>query len=123
MKQYLYVVALICFCKFASAQTAVQPAAETDKFSIEVSELSGKLNINWCDKKGLDVDYWEVQSSKEGTEFTTIGLVFGPEPGNKSNCFRFKQDKNKLEKGIVYFRVMPMIKGAASIPSNAVQVK
>ena len=123
MKQYLYALALICFCNLASAQTAVQPVNDTDRFGIEVNELSGRLSINWCDKAGVDVDYWEVQASKGGTEFVTIGLVFGPEPGNQANCFKFKQDKKKLEKGVLYFRVMPMIKGAESIPSSTVQVK
>lgn len=123
MRQYLYALAFICFCNFANAQTAVQPVIDTDKYLVEVSELSGKLNISWCDKDGVDVDYWEIQASKDGTEFSAIGLVFGPEPGNKANCFKFKQDKKKLGKAVVYFRVVPMVKGAATTPSSIVQVK
>lgn len=123
MKQYMYALALICFGNFATAQTIVKPETGKSKYSIEVGESLGKLNISWCDQDGLDVDYWEVQASKNGTEFTPIGLVFGPEPGNSANCFKFKQDKKKLKNGDVYFRVQPMIKGTASTPSIAVQVK
>ena len=96
MKIFIFLALLITGQAYAQQKTVEVSAFE--------ARMKGdNIEINWV-SIGNSSNYWEVQGSRDGIEFTSIGLVMGPDPANNDN-FRFKEKKSRVE-GFKYFRVL-----------------
>ena len=92
---------LINMSATAQSNSANSPAVIDLKVKVE----NDQIFMNWTSKLTKGVNYWEVQASKDGEEFYTIGLVLGPDPAQMGEQFMFKQKLNKMKPGLKYFRV------------------
>jgi hypothetical protein len=117
MKQFILFMAFACAGLTLAAQDmSLQNQISIDGLSVKQSNAS--LHISWQSTTGEN-NYWEVQGSKDGKAFSTIGLVMGADPKGSSNSFSFKQQTEKIKAGLKYFRVIYMEKegvGYASAP-------
>lgn len=68
------------------------------------------------------VEYCEVQASKDGKNFTTIGFVMGANPAKTDNSFSFKQQQAKIKPGMIYFRVLNIGAGDQATSSPVVKL-
>lgn len=73
--------------------------------NLQASFENNSLVINWDVTEAVAVNYSEVQSSKDGINFSTIGMVMGADPKTPGS-FKFKQNLNKMKAGKGYFRVI-----------------
>ncbi len=78
------------------------------------------LVINWNVSAIDAINYCEVQASKDGITFSTIGLVMGADP-KEPNSFKFKQGLKNLKPGQVFYRVLNVENSGRSYVSNAVK--
>jgi hypothetical protein len=62
--------------------------------------------------------YWEVQGSRDGKNFSTLGLVFGSNPKTPETGYIFKQDNKKIIPGIKYYRVL-LVENETSATASA----
>lgn len=90
-----------------------------------ISNLTAKVEnnqllINW-NIEGIDAsNYCQVQASKDGITYTTIGMVMGADPKNPTG-FKFKQSLDKLKPGQVFYRVLNMENSGLYYVSHAVK--
>ena len=99
----------------AFAQTG-NPAISNLTATVEKNNLV----INWNFPEIDGFNYCEVQASKDGVTFSTIGLVMGADP-KQPNSFKFKQGVKNLKPGQVFYRVLNVENSGRSYVSNAVQ--
>ena len=87
--------------------------------NLTATVVNNNLVMNWNVSAIDNVNYCEVQASKDGITFSTIGLVMGADP-KEPNSFKFKQGLKKLKSGQVYYRVLNVENSGKSYVSNAV---
>lgn len=92
-----------------SLNTAFAQNTTTENSSIsnlKATVVNNNIVINWNVTDELVSNYCEVQASKDGKTFSTIGLVLGADPSKNDNSFAFKQNLAKMKAGQVYYRVV-----------------
>ncbi len=104
MKQFIFLMAFAC--------TSMSVFAQENKMETPISvdglvakHTNTSLQISWQSKTS-DSNYWEVQGSTNGKDFSTIGLVMGADPKGSKGSFCFKQQSEKIKPGLKYFRVI-----------------
>ena len=77
--------------------------------------------MNWSN---TSANYYEIQASKDGKTFTTIGMVMGADPKGAGNTFSFKQQmaKLKLKPGKAYYRVLLINNDQTTTATDAVKI-
>ena len=117
MKQLIFLMAFSC----AGLNLAAQDMSSQHQISIDglsAKQSNASLQISWQSATSEN-NYWEVQGSKDGKAYSTIGLVMGADPKGSSNSFSFKQQTEKIKADLKYVRVIYMEKegvGYASAP-------
>lgn len=96
------------------------PATESQAISnVTATVVNNNIVLNWNVTNELSASICEVQASKDGKNFTSIGIVMGADPKQNNNGFAFKQNLSKIKSGMVYFRIVTV--GANANTSNAVK--
>jgi len=88
---------------FAFAQENEKSTSQKSEQAFEVQTKGNNLLLSWT-IQDADSGYWEVQASKDGLEFVTIGLVIGEHPVTKKS-YLFKQSTAKLDKRFKFVRI------------------
>jgi hypothetical protein len=119
LRNLISVVLLSVSFSAASAQTteSVNPGISNVKATI----VNNNIVLNWNVTDALASNMCEVQASKDGKNFSTIGLVMGPDPKQTNNGFAFKQNLSKMKAGQVYYRVVSVGANANGGTSNVVK--
>jgi hypothetical protein len=81
----------------------VSPLAES-LIGFSLKTLTGMVTINWTTTANSKVDYFTIQRSLNGKDFTTVTTMKG-NPGQKENEEYFFTDKNFSSAGIYYYRI------------------
>ena len=95
--------------------SAYSQKSKTDFVSINVVPTisNSTCSLSWSGDDNLDAT-WEVQASKNGKFFKTIGFVWGTSADMKGIC-QFKQQITKASKRYKSFRVIRSAASTASI--------
>lgn len=94
------VMLIICF----NANAQLNKPADITRLEVKVENRN--LLINWASSNsGID-NYWQVQGSRDGKQFSTIGLVFGEDPSTSTGNYKYKQQLGKIKPGLKYYRVL-----------------
>ncbi len=101
MKQFFYTILFVTISFVANAQKESRVIAS----NLIIIKTGENMQLNWISDAGSEGS-WEVQGSKDGKEFSTIGLVWGADPKAASNSFAFKQKLSKVQQKYAYYRVM-----------------
>ena len=105
-----------------SFSTAFSQTTATENQAISnvtATVVNNNIVLNWNVTNELSASICEVQASKDGKNFTSIGIVMGADPKQNNNGFAFKQNLSKIKSGMVYFRIVTV--GANANTSNAVK--
>lgn len=86
---------------------------------LTVEVVNNALVMNWSN---TSANYYEIQASKDGKSFTTIGMVMGADPKGAGNTFSFKQQVAKLKPGKVFYRVLLVNNNLTATATNAVKI-
>ena len=87
--------------------------------NVKASIVNNNIVINWNVTDALVSSICEVQASKDGKNFTSVGIVLGADPKQTNNGFAFKQNLSKMKAGQVYYRIVTI--GSNANASNVVK--
>lgn len=121
MKQIVSIVALIMLVISAKAQQTNTQAGNVQAENLKASLVNDNLVVTWITKSPSEANYWEVQGSVDGKNYSTIGLVLGEDP-KSNNSYLFKQNNNKIKPGFVYYRVLHIESGEKAAASNSIRL-
>ena len=123
MKQIVSIVAFVLLAFSAVAQqTNNTQAGSIQAQDLKASLVNKNLVITWVTKSASGANYWEVQGSKDGTNYSTIGLVLGEDPKSTGTSYFFKQDNNKIKPGMIYYRVLHIESEDRAAASNSIRL-
>jgi hypothetical protein len=74
---------VLIICLSARLLTLGQALASQQKLnftSFTIKSNKNKIRIDWATDKKVPANYFEVERSSDGIEFTTVALVLGPDP-------------------------------------------
>jgi hypothetical protein len=97
ISKHFSLLAAILF--IAVAANAQQVDGHINISNFKTYQSKTKQVIEWSTDAAKPTNYWMVQSSSDGKEFTTIGLVLGADPGQQGDKYIFTQPiKSKIAK-------------------------
>ena len=116
----LIIVLLLSVASTNTFSQTVQPGSNG------ITNLVAKIDnnnivINWNVTEAIASNICEVQASKDGKNFSTIGIVMGADPKQNNNSFAFKQNLTKMKAGQVYYRVLSVGSDYTATASNVVK--
>ena len=108
MSKMKRIVNLIGLISFVSCN--LQAQTNKDKETINITQLKAyekdsKIFIDWATDGNTICNYWEVQSSPNGTQFSTIALVLGPDPKHPGDRYQYRNNINEIKGTTAYFRL------------------
>ena len=115
------ICALLLAVSFTSAFSQTSLSGNPAISNLTATVVNNNIVINWNVTDELVSNYCEVQASKDGKNFSTIGIVLGADPKQNNNGFAFKQNLTKLKKGHVYYRVLSVATNDRAAASNVVK--
>jgi hypothetical protein len=118
MKQFFTIISLVFISLVAKAQNKEQSENPSVAKDLKASVAGNHLRLTWESGAVGNDKYWEVQGSRDGKNFSTIGLVFGSNPKTRETGFIFKQNSNKIIPGIKYYRVL-LVENETSATASA----
>ena len=93
ISKYLSLLATMLF--IAVAANAQQANDHINIINFKTYRSETKQVIEWATDAAKPTNYWMVQSSSDGKEFTTIGLVLGADPRQEGDKYVFTQPIKK----------------------------
>lgn len=87
------------------------------------ASVSGKnLVINWKANDVKENEYWEVQASADGKNYSTVGMVWGADPKMENGNYSFKNRTTSIKPGMKFYRVLNIQSESTAFASNSVSV-
>lgn len=112
-------IAAFLSCKINAQQSSANIKITITNF--KVYEKNDQLFINWSTDGTVATNYWQVQNSTDGKEFSTFALVFGPDPREPGDHYTY-MEKIKGEPGTkVYYRLSHIDKDGKEINSEIIR--
>ncbi len=111
---------LILAVAFTNAFSQTSNLVNTNISNLKAIVQNDRLVINWNVSDANASNYCEVQVSKDGKHFSTIGIVLGADPKQNNNGFAFKQNLAKMKTGHIYYRVLTVAANNQVSASNIV---
>lgn len=102
---------------FTALATSSPKLSVSGGLTVEV--INNAVVMNWSN---TSANYYEIQASKDGKNFTTIGMVMGADPKGAGNTFSFKQQVAKLKPGKSYYRVVLVNSNQTATATEAVKI-
>ena len=126
MKTLQKMIYLVMITVYMSGNIQAQELVNCQKFStmtnVKVYENNAQLVIDWSTDGRVETNYWQVQSSTDGQKFSTIALVFGPDPRQKGDNYQYKGKIKDASDGTeTYYRVTPVDAKGQEISTEIVQ--
>lgn len=104
IKAGLFFPALFLLSCMGEAQGRRNPS--TIKITqFNVYEKNNQIAVEWATDAAVPTNYWEVQRSADGTGFSTIALVLGPDPGKPGDTYHYKEQVGKGRHPGNYYRL------------------
>ncbi|MEO6539238.1 MAG: hypothetical protein ABIT07_12610 [Ferruginibacter sp.] len=123
MKQVFSTIAVMLVISFnVNAQEIKSKPSNLVIEGLAAKIQDNQLLINWASEDAGANNYWEVQGSRDGKEFSTIGLVLGADPQQGNGTYKFKQQIAKLKSGLKYYRVLNVESNDRATASNTVSI-
>ena len=118
---YLRNLILVTLLSVTVSTTFSQTVAieNTGISNVKATIVNNNIVINWNVTDELVSSICEVQASKDGKNFTSVGIVLGADPKQTNNGFAFKQNLSKMKAGQVYYRIVTI--GSNANASNVVK--
>lgn len=113
--------ALLLTVSFTSAFAQSGPSSNPSITNLTAAVVNHNIVINWNVTDDLAANYCEVQASRDGKNFSTVGIVLGADPKQNNNSFAFKQNLSKMKPGNVYYRVLSIVNGEKAVASNVIK--
>ncbi len=109
MKKILLITAVILTglaYNCSAQQASVQANTTLNITNFQVYAKDSKLIVDWSTDGTKATNYWEIQRSTEGVQFSTIALVLGPDPGQQpGENFKYMEKLKDAKNTNAYYRL------------------
>ena len=92
----------------ANAQSPVTTGSKIVITNFKVYENNDQLFIDWQTDGVVDANYWQIQRSADGKNYTTIAIVLGPDPRQGANRYQYKGKMRKRGESNLIYRLSPV---------------
>jgi hypothetical protein len=122
MKQFIYTMAFMALTITAKTQNTsiVTPGIQAEQ--VKATLVNHNLEVMWVKNSTAEANYWEVQGSRDGKNYSTIGVVLGADPKGNGSNYHFKQTGNKIRPGYKYYRVLHIENEERAVASNSTRL-
>ena len=101
MKKIIYLLVLVLLTGF---NVKAQKEIKITNFSIYAKD--SKLIIDWATDGIVATNYWQVQRSPDGIQFTTIAYVLGPDPRQSGDQYEYMEKVKDKKLMNSYYRLI-----------------
>jgi len=101
MKKIIYLLVLVLLTGF---NVKAQKEIKITNFSIYAKD--SKLIIDWATDGIVATNYWQVQRSQDGIQFTTIAYVLGPNPRQSGDQYEYMEKVKDKKLMNSYYRLI-----------------
>ena len=113
MKTFKKIIYLLMITVFTAGNIKAQQSVCDQKTisitNFKVYENNTQLIIDWATDGTVETNFWQVQSSTDGKKFSTIALVFGPDPRQQGDRYQYKgKVKDAATGSKTYYKVCPV---------------
>lgn len=84
---------ITAFILFGTMLVKGQSTDQPTKISITkltAHEKDNRIYVEWAANAGAESNYWEIQGSADGKNFSAVALVLGTDPGKTGEQYTFK---------------------------------
>ena len=102
----LLITVLLC------CNTKGQSSPGNQKITItnfKVDEKDNQLIISWATDGAVATNYWRVQSSTDGRNFSTFAIVLGPDPRQQGDNYQYKGNRVGRKENKNYYRLCAIV--------------
>jgi hypothetical protein len=102
---------LICMILLTApffGKAVAQPVLHDQSITITnftVYEKDAKLIVEWATDGAVPTNYWQVQISNDGNEFSTIAVVLGPDPRQQGDRYQYMEKVKSGRDATKYYRL------------------
>ncbi len=102
------ITSLLLFIILINSKSIAQQAENDNKINItefSVSVKDQKIMVEWATDGLVPTNYWEIQQSGDGLNFSTIALVLGPDPIQKGDHYQFINNMKATKSTTILYRL------------------
>jgi trimeric autotransporter adhesin len=126
MKKIIYITVLaLIISTGTNAQTTVNSSVTNNKNIIitnfTVYAKDAKIVIEWATDAAAATNYWEVQRSTDGTQFSAIALVLGADPRQEGDRYQYMEKLKDTKNATAYYRLRHIGADGKEQLSNIIQ--
>ena len=122
MKKFIYTMSFILLAITVKAQNPTIVTAGLQAENVKATLVGNNLEVVWVKNAAAEANYWEVQGSIDGKNYSTIGVVFGADPKGNGSSYHFKQTNRKIQPGFTYYRVLHIENEKRAVASNSTRL-
>ncbi len=97
------IFAVFIFCNAGAQASLSNPTINITSFT--VYEKDAKLIIEWATDGAVATNYWQVQRSNNGKDFSTIAIVLGPDPDQPGDRYQYMEKIKEGRDATKYYRL------------------
>jgi trimeric autotransporter adhesin len=122
MKKITYMIVLaLVITTGTNAQTAVTSNKNINITNFTVYAKDAKIVIDWATDAAAATNYWEVQRSTDGTQFSAIALVLGADPRQEGDKYQYMEKLKDTKNATAYYRLRHIGADGKEQLSNIIQ--
>jgi trimeric autotransporter adhesin len=122
MKKIIYMMVLaLAAITGTNAQTAVTSNKNINITNFTVYAKDAKIVIDWATDAAAATNYWEVQRSTDGTQFSAIALVLGADPRQEGDRYQYMEKLKDSKNATAYYRLRHIGADGKEQLSNIIQ--
>jgi hypothetical protein len=111
-----FVIAIGC-----SAQTTTVSNKNITITNFTVYAKDAKIIIDWATDAATATNYWEVQRSADGIQFSAIALVLGADPRQEGDRYQYMEKLKDTKNTTAYYRLRHVAADGKEQLSNIIQ--
>jgi hypothetical protein len=125
MNRMKKITSLLLFIILINSKTIAQQAENDIKINItefSVSFKDQKIMVEWATDGLFSTNYWEIQESGDGLNFSTVALVLGPDPKQKGDHYQFINNMKATKSTKFSYRLKHISLGGEEIFSQIIHM-
>jgi hypothetical protein len=106
------IVSLLLIAVVLTCSTKGQTSTRIKKINVtnfKVDENDNQLTITWATDGNISANYWRVQSSTDGRNFSTFAIVLGPDPRQQGDNYQYQGHKSGKKEVKKYYRLCAVV--------------
>jgi trimeric autotransporter adhesin len=122
MKKIIYLVVLaMAITLNSNAQSTAAGSKNINITNFTVYAKEAKIVIDWSTDGTAATNYWEVQRSTDGVQFSAIALVLGADPRQDGDKYQYMEKVKDSKTTTAYYRLRHIGADGKEQLSNIIQ--